>query len=158
MCASEHEFEVKDEQKFFVLNLQTQSCDCGRWEVTGKRLNVADYVDKSLTKAAYLKTYGYVIHPIPDQSHWPIVGERSGLPLPKKRLPGFLLCRMVGILFAGQHLLFWIYLLVLWLVGAMWELEGVSVCIVLILASMTFVHDILHIFCSIGSQHTSFGP
>ncbi|KAL5773030.1 hypothetical protein ACOSP7_012647 [Xanthoceras sorbifolium] len=81
LCASEHEFEVKDEQKFFVVNLQTYSCDCGRWEVTripckhtlaiiiAKRLNVADYVDKSLTKSAYLKTYGYVIHQIPDQSH-----------------------------------------------------------------------------------------
>ncbi|KAL5772713.1 hypothetical protein ACOSQ2_012637 [Xanthoceras sorbifolium] len=84
ICLSKHEFEVKDEYKFFVVNLQIQSYDCGRWKVTGipykhmlvvitaKHLNVADYVDKSLTKAAYLKTYGYVIHPIPDQSHWPI--------------------------------------------------------------------------------------
>ncbi|KAH7569080.1 hypothetical protein JRO89_XS06G0101600 [Xanthoceras sorbifolium] len=99
MCPSEHEFEVKDKYKFFVVNLQTQSCDCGRWEVTriiykhmlvvitAKRLNVANYVDKSLTKAAYLKTYGYVIHPIPDQSHWPILvpTKKKATWAPKKK-------------------------------------------------------------------------
>ncbi|KAH7571316.1 hypothetical protein JRO89_XS04G0021200 [Xanthoceras sorbifolium] len=35
LCAGEHEFEVMNEQKFFVMNLKTQSCDRGRWEVTG---------------------------------------------------------------------------------------------------------------------------
>ncbi|KAL5772387.1 hypothetical protein ACOSQ2_012311 [Xanthoceras sorbifolium] len=89
LCASEHEFEVKDGCKFCIVNLNTHSCDCGLWEVSGipcqhalavitaKRLDVADFVDKSLTKEAYMKTYGCVIHPIPDQSLWPT-----------KRLPG----------------------------------------------------------------------
>ncbi|KAL5826182.1 hypothetical protein ACOSQ4_017979 [Xanthoceras sorbifolium] len=100
LCASEHEFEVKDGCKFCIVNLNTHSCDCGLWEVSGipcqhtlavitaKRLDVADFVDKSLTKEAYMKTYGCVIHPIPDQSLWPTVGTETVLPPLKKRLPG----------------------------------------------------------------------
>ncbi|KAL5865927.1 hypothetical protein ACOSQ3_003441 [Xanthoceras sorbifolium] len=33
LCASEHEFEVKDGCKFCIVNLNTHSCDCGLWEV-----------------------------------------------------------------------------------------------------------------------------
>ncbi|KAL5757505.1 hypothetical protein ACOSP7_020116 [Xanthoceras sorbifolium] len=80
LCSTETLFEVKEESKFYVVDLEKQSCDCGLWEVTGipckhamavittKRLNSHDYVHKYLTKEYYLKTYSHAITPIPDQS------------------------------------------------------------------------------------------
>ncbi|KAI9194723.1 hypothetical protein LWI28_008666 [Acer negundo] len=100
LCASDTEYEVKEESKYFIVNLITRSCDCGLWEVSGipckhamavitaKRLSAEDYVDAYLTKAAYLRTYSYVIHPIPSQSQWPEVQHPEVLPPEKKRLPG----------------------------------------------------------------------
>ncbi|KAL5840411.1 hypothetical protein ACOSQ4_013019 [Xanthoceras sorbifolium] len=97
LCASEHEFEVKDDLKFCIVNLNTHSCDCGLWEVsrisckhalaviTAKRLEMADFVDKSLSKEAYMKTYGCVIHPIPYQFLWPTVRTGTVLPPLKKK-------------------------------------------------------------------------
>ncbi|KAK2638316.1 hypothetical protein Ddye_026111 [Dipteronia dyeriana] len=76
LCASDTKYEVKEESKYFIINLITRSCDCGLWEVSGipckhamavitaKRLSAEDYIDAYLTKAAYLKNYSYVIHPI----------------------------------------------------------------------------------------------
>ncbi|KAL5846102.1 hypothetical protein ACOSQ3_009626 [Xanthoceras sorbifolium] len=64
LCASEYEFEVKDELKYFLVNLQTCSCDCGLCEVTGipckhamavimtKRLN-ANEVNNQQTQVQY---------------------------------------------------------------------------------------------------------
>ncbi|KAL5784528.1 hypothetical protein ACOSQ2_006920 [Xanthoceras sorbifolium] len=101
LCSTETLFEVKEGSKFYVVDLEKQSCDCGLWEVTGipckhamavittKRLNSHDYVHKYLTKEYYLKTYSHAITPIPDQSLWPDDDNPSiVLPPEKKRMPG----------------------------------------------------------------------
>ncbi|KAL5777724.1 hypothetical protein ACOSP7_010650 [Xanthoceras sorbifolium] len=82
-CASDHEYECKEGQNYFIVNLRTLSCDYGLWEVsgmpckhamaviTGMRLNCKDFVHKYLTTESYLKTYNYAIHPVPNESKWP---------------------------------------------------------------------------------------
>ncbi|KAK2652072.1 hypothetical protein Ddye_011928 [Dipteronia dyeriana] len=69
LCASDTEYRVKEDIKYFIANLITRSCDCVLWEVSGipykhamavitaKRLSAEDYIDAYLTKAAYLKTF-----------------------------------------------------------------------------------------------------
>ncbi|KAL5817272.1 hypothetical protein ACOSQ3_025650 [Xanthoceras sorbifolium] len=101
LCSTETLFEVKEGSKFYVVDLEKHSCDCGLWKVTGipckhamavittKRLNSHDYVHKYLTKEYYLKTYSHAITPIPDQSLWPNDDNPSiVLPPEKKRMPG----------------------------------------------------------------------
>ncbi|TXG61100.1 hypothetical protein EZV62_012463 [Acer yangbiense] len=100
LCASDHEYEVKDEIKYFIVNLLTQSYDCGLWELSGipckhalaiiavKRSHGEDFMHQYLTKEAYLKTYKNVIHPIPDEAHWPHIQHNKVLPPMQKRMPG----------------------------------------------------------------------
>ncbi|TXG50735.1 hypothetical protein EZV62_023259 [Acer yangbiense] len=100
LCASDKEFEVKEDVKFYIVNLETQSCDCGLWELSGlpckhamavittTRKNPSDFVHPYLTKDAYLRTYNHVIHPIPDQEQWPHIEHNTVLPPMKKRKPG----------------------------------------------------------------------
>ncbi|TXG63779.1 hypothetical protein EZV62_010773 [Acer yangbiense] len=77
LCASDKEFEVKEDVKFYIVNLKTQSCDCGLWELSGLlckhaivvitiRKNPSKFMHPYLTKYAYLRTYNHVIHPISD--------------------------------------------------------------------------------------------
>ena len=77
LCASDREFKVKEDVKFYIVNLETQSCDYGLWELSGlpckhaivvitTRKNPLDFVHPYLTKDAYLRTYNHVIHPIPN--------------------------------------------------------------------------------------------
>ncbi|KAK1571540.1 hypothetical protein Q3G72_018783 [Acer saccharum] len=35
LCASDREFKVKEDVKFYIVNLKTQSCDFGLWELSG---------------------------------------------------------------------------------------------------------------------------
>ncbi|KAK1559664.1 hypothetical protein Q3G72_017065 [Acer saccharum] len=100
LCASDKEFEVKEDVKFYIVNLETQICDCGLCELSGlpckhamavittTRKNPSDFVHPYLTKDAYLRTYNHVIHLIPDQEQWPHIEHNTVLPLVKKRKPG----------------------------------------------------------------------
>ncbi|KAK2635309.1 hypothetical protein Ddye_030101 [Dipteronia dyeriana] len=79
LCASDKEFEVKEDVKFYIVNLETQSYDCGLWELSGlpckhvmvvittTRKNPSNFVHPYLTKDAYLRTYNHVIYLISDQ-------------------------------------------------------------------------------------------
>ncbi|KAL5798799.1 hypothetical protein ACOSQ2_003619 [Xanthoceras sorbifolium] len=40
LCASKDEFEEKDELKYFLVNLQTCSCNCGLWRVNSQQTQV----------------------------------------------------------------------------------------------------------------------
>ncbi|KAL5821320.1 hypothetical protein ACOSQ3_023202 [Xanthoceras sorbifolium] len=78
-CASEHKYECREGQKYFIVNLRTWSCDYGLWDLSGvpckhamavitrMRLNCKDFVHKYLTTESYLKTYNYAIHPVLDE-------------------------------------------------------------------------------------------
>ena len=56
--------------------------------ITTKRLNAQEYVHRYLTKAAYIRTYSNVIHPIPDKALWPQVEHGEVLPLMERKMPG----------------------------------------------------------------------
>ncbi|KAJ0037891.1 hypothetical protein Pint_23438 [Pistacia integerrima] len=77
------EFEVVDNNclpsRRYILNLQSQTCDCGMWQLSGVPCvhavryflfrsirNMEDYVDSSLRITSYVKTYADHIHPILD--------------------------------------------------------------------------------------------
>ncbi|KAK3219493.1 hypothetical protein Dsin_013463 [Dipteronia sinensis] len=99
-CGSPDVYEVKEGQKFWIVDFQTWSCDCGLWEIsgihckhamaviTGRRMNSNDFVHKYLTTEAYIKTYSYVIYHIPDETQWPQVQHVEVLPPIEKKLPG----------------------------------------------------------------------
>ncbi|KAI9195204.1 hypothetical protein LWI28_012661 [Acer negundo] len=99
-CASDNEYEVRDGITFYIVNLETQSCDCCLWELSGipckhamavitaKRMQGQDFVNGYLTKEAYVRIYNNVIHPIPDQTAWPTIKPRKVLPPLHKRMPG----------------------------------------------------------------------
>ncbi|KAJ0033968.1 hypothetical protein Pint_26262 [Pistacia integerrima] len=89
------EFEVVDSNclpsRRYILNLQSQTCDCGMWQLSGVPCvhavrcllfrnirNMEDYVDSSLRITSYVKTYADHIHPIPDPLSWPdLLGGRQ---------------------------------------------------------------------------------
>ncbi|KAJ0020301.1 hypothetical protein Pint_31925 [Pistacia integerrima] len=89
------EFEVVDNNclpsRRYILNLQSQTCDCGMWQLSGVPCvhavrcllfrnirNMEDYVDSSLRITSYVKTYADHIHPIPDPLSWPdLLGGRQ---------------------------------------------------------------------------------
>ncbi|KAL5826268.1 hypothetical protein ACOSQ4_018065 [Xanthoceras sorbifolium] len=56
--------------------------------VNGIRDKVVEFVDPSLSKTAFIKTYGSIIHPIPNQCVWPEVDAVPLIPPPLKRRPG----------------------------------------------------------------------
>ncbi|KAK3225584.1 hypothetical protein Dsin_005446 [Dipteronia sinensis] len=99
-CASPDAYEVREGHKFWIVDFRTWSCDCGLWEIsgipckhamaviTGRRMNNNDFVHKYLTTEAYLKTYSYVIYPIPDKTQWPQVQHVEVLPPIEKKLSG----------------------------------------------------------------------
>ncbi|TXG65182.1 hypothetical protein EZV62_006457 [Acer yangbiense] len=99
--AGEDEYEVKDISRHYIVKLNSQQCECGLWQVSGLpckhvvacinawRKDLNDCVHNYLKKEAYLKTYSFMIHPIPAESTWPDVEvDDNVLPPVKKRLPG----------------------------------------------------------------------
>ena len=94
-------FEVQDYNFKLVVNLDTRSCDCRRWDVSGlpcrhacavisyMRLHVEDFIAENHTKAAYKRTYDMVIQPIPSPNFWPQdLTEEVCLPPSARKQPG----------------------------------------------------------------------
>ncbi|KAH9649506.1 SWIM-type domain-containing protein [Citrus sinensis] len=86
-------FEVmEDISKRCVVDLGTKYCDCGEWDVSGlpckhamccidaMRYNVNDYIHHLLKKTAFKKTYSHQLHPVPDESRWPLLLHDNLLP------------------------------------------------------------------------------
>ncbi|KAH9770952.1 SWIM-type domain-containing protein [Citrus sinensis] len=94
--ASKAQYEVlefiDDEERHYVVDLKKFECDCGAWQISGmpckhamacishSSLEPIDFVDESLKKNAYLRTYSETICPIPDQCNWPSVDKPVLLP------------------------------------------------------------------------------
>ncbi|KAL5763814.1 hypothetical protein ACOSQ2_016408 [Xanthoceras sorbifolium] len=83
----EWEFEVVDGERRFVVNLDSKTCECGLWAVSGIPCRHG-YVHDYLKKPCYLKTYSHAMHPIPDEHLWPNVEFATVLPPLKRRRPG----------------------------------------------------------------------
>ena len=98
--AGDNEYELKEETKIFIVNLVDKTCECKAWQISGipckhavaciqrNRLDIASFIHPSLSKTMYLKTYGGMIHPIPDQASWPDTPYDTLLPPFVKKKPG----------------------------------------------------------------------
>ncbi|KAK1560485.1 hypothetical protein Q3G72_027140 [Acer saccharum] len=92
--------------KAYTTNLNDKTCECGQWQVSGvpcshalagiihhfgvngNQSSLEEFIDPALSKAAYLRTYNYMIHPILDLCVW---GDHVGAPIqppPLRRKPG----------------------------------------------------------------------
>lgn len=102
LFAGNDEYEVLEMEKgvSYTVNLASHRCTCREWQISGipcrhaasavthKRGNLEEYCDDSFSKATYLRAYGGMIHPIPDQRLWEFVGGDIVQPPPLKRLSG----------------------------------------------------------------------
>ncbi|TXG62183.1 hypothetical protein EZV62_013546 [Acer yangbiense] len=99
-------YEMLGLNRAYTANLNDKTCECGQWQVSGvpcchalagirhhfgvtsNQNSLQDFIDPALSKAAYLRTYNYMIHPILDLCVW---GDHVGAPIqppPVKRKPG----------------------------------------------------------------------
>ncbi|XP_043724216.1 uncharacterized protein LOC122671178 [Telopea speciosissima] len=93
------EFEVTYHNYKYVVNLNQRTCTCGEWDLTGlpckhamkaiiyQRVNPEDYCDDFFTKEAFLRSYGHIIHPMPDEKYWP-PSDRQVEPPPRPKKIG----------------------------------------------------------------------
>ncbi|KAL5826269.1 hypothetical protein ACOSQ4_018066 [Xanthoceras sorbifolium] len=106
LSAGNGEYELLGETRAYVAKLNSKTCECGAWQISGVpcshvmagishisgvngiRDKVVEFVDPSFSKTAFIKTYGSIIHPIPDQCVWPEVDTVPLIPPPLKRRPG----------------------------------------------------------------------
>ncbi|KAL5759376.1 hypothetical protein ACOSP7_017900 [Xanthoceras sorbifolium] len=106
LSAGNGEYELLGETRAYVAKLNSKTCECGAWQISGVpcshvmagishisgvngiRDKVVEFVDPSFSKTAFIKTYGSIIHPIPDQCVWPEVDAVPLIPPPLKRRPG----------------------------------------------------------------------
>ncbi|KAK1572231.1 hypothetical protein Q3G72_029394 [Acer saccharum] len=96
------EYELLGETRAYLAKLRLGTCECGVWQVSGiscshalarighySQINrVTDFVHPSLTKSAFLQTYGLMIHHIPDRCVWLEITTTSVLPPPLIRQLG----------------------------------------------------------------------
>ena len=94
LLASGNEFQVKDCNVSYIVNINERTCDCKVWNLSGipckhatavlinKRADLESYCDFSKTKEFYIRAYNEVIHPIPDVKFWPPIEVNPSKVLP----------------------------------------------------------------------------
>ncbi|XP_074292492.1 uncharacterized protein LOC141619370 [Silene latifolia] len=99
-ASSDDSFEVEYMSKQYVVDLPSQNCSCGHWQLCGlpcqhaiaaihhQRANYEDYVHQAYTKDKYLAAYGTPIPPMPRICQWESVGKVKPLPPPYRKFPG----------------------------------------------------------------------
>ncbi|KAK2438726.1 hypothetical protein QL285_023469 [Trifolium repens] len=90
-------FEVYDGFTRFPVNLNSHTCECKSWQISGMpckhsaaaiiyiRARVEDYCDTYYSKEKYITTYSSLVSPLPDPN---TLEEEDVLPPPLRRLPG----------------------------------------------------------------------
>ncbi|KAF8405851.1 hypothetical protein HHK36_007928 [Tetracentron sinense] len=93
------EYEVTEGPTRFVVNFDAKSCSCRAWKIFGlpckhsaaciarKRTNIEDYCDGYYSNETYLKAHGGIVHPLSDESTWPVGNHDQVEPPPLCRLP-----------------------------------------------------------------------
>ena len=84
----------------FRVDLVGKTCDCNRWNLSGipcmhaiacmhqRALNPMDFVDDCYKKAAFVKAYSPIVHPMPGPSMWKKSASNPPIPPQEKKLPG----------------------------------------------------------------------
>nr|XP_027096179.1 uncharacterized protein LOC113716076 [Coffea arabica] len=101
--ASENTFEVADVDKSYIVKLHERTCECGAFQLTGipckhaalgaiyRREKLESYCDAAFSRDQYLKTYAFMINPIPHMNRWPPMEDVTPavvLPPPLRRRAG----------------------------------------------------------------------
>lgn len=85
-------YEVLRRGETDVVNIETKSCTCRKWELTGipcahamacitkNRLQYDEYVDPFYSKETYLRTYNDIIQPMPGSNQYEVSGMVQPLP------------------------------------------------------------------------------
>ncbi|XP_074313802.1 uncharacterized protein LOC141648997 [Silene latifolia] len=98
-ASSNFSFEVMYMSKEYVVDLSTQTCTCGHWQlwtsmptcnsaINNQRANYEDFVHEAYTKEKYMAAYEHPIPPMPGISQWERVDMVEPLPPPYRKLPG----------------------------------------------------------------------
>ncbi|XP_074290697.1 uncharacterized protein LOC141617401 [Silene latifolia] len=100
MQSDDGEFEVELKGEQYVVNLNSRSCGCKYWDLTGlpcphsmacmleKRMDPKDYVDEVYSKERYMLTYAHSVSPMPGVKQWEPTGLLEPLPPPMRTMPG----------------------------------------------------------------------
>ncbi|KAL3500958.1 hypothetical protein ACH5RR_035407 [Cinchona calisaya] len=92
LFATGSEYQVKDSEVSYIVNINERICDCKMWNLTGipcihativlinRRADLESYYHSSLTKT--MKAYSEVIHPMPDVTFWPDIEVQPSCVLP----------------------------------------------------------------------------
>ncbi|KAL5759375.1 hypothetical protein ACOSP7_017899 [Xanthoceras sorbifolium] len=91
LSAGNGEYELLGETRAYISGVPCSHVMAGISHISGVngiRDKVVEFVDPSLSKTAFIKTYGSIIHPIPNQCVWPEVDAVPLIPPPLKRRPG----------------------------------------------------------------------
>ncbi|XP_048501563.1 uncharacterized protein LOC125497894 [Beta vulgaris subsp. vulgaris] len=95
-----NEFEVNHEDYTYVVDLEAQTCSCGRWTLMGipcwhslaciqlRRLKYEHYVHKAYHVETYAATYVPKLRGMPGQLQWEQTDYPKPLPPPHRNLPG----------------------------------------------------------------------
>ncbi|KAK9216840.1 hypothetical protein WN944_008851 [Citrus x changshan-huyou] len=98
--ASEWLYEVDENTKTYIVDLEHHMCDCGQWQVSGipcvhampcivnSQKDQAQFISQWLKKDTYLRCYSGLIKPIPDRTSWVDAGGDEILPPLVRRPPG----------------------------------------------------------------------
>lgn len=88
----EFSFEYPDGSIQYIVELEKKTCDCSYWALSGlpcayalvcivnKHMKPTKFVDISMTKEMYARTYSHFMKPIPYESRWPFVEFAHILP------------------------------------------------------------------------------
>lgn len=97
---SEWVYEVDENTKTYIVDLEHHMCDCGQWQVSGiecvhampcivnSKKDQAQFISQWLKKDTYLRCYSGMIKPIPDRTLWVDAGGDEILPPLVRRPPG----------------------------------------------------------------------
>ncbi|WVZ12836.1 hypothetical protein V8G54_017366 [Vigna mungo] len=91
---------ISDQQKQFVVNVDTMDCACRKWTITDipcshaitamkfLNINAEDYIGHWFRKSTYEETYNTIINPINGQHIWDVTPYSDILPPKKRTMPG----------------------------------------------------------------------
>ncbi|XP_074282664.1 uncharacterized protein LOC141607204 [Silene latifolia] len=107
-ASSDDSFEVEYISKQYMVDLPSQNCSCGHWQLCGlpcqhviasiyhQRATFEDYVHQAYTKDKYLVAYGTPIPPMSGICQWERVCQVEPLPPPYRKLPAYLASKREG--------------------------------------------------------------
>jgi hypothetical protein len=98
--AGEGIFEVECKGKRYAVDVESKSCGCRKWDVTGipcahaissilyDGRNPVDFLSEYYSKETYLRAYQPIIYPVPSEEQWPRSNQPRIEPPKSRAAPG----------------------------------------------------------------------